>query len=329
MQFHQFGSFQAVSILLRQVQLDYGINDDLSLKYLSFSNDVPVSSSPLPDIDKFFNIGEKQNNGPDNEIRENIIIGLINQTFPSHVFQHPKWNTVNSEVQAFVKAECPVDYNKVIAEHKGKRGFSYDFDLTYYDINDEIIVSKKIEWKFNASKISDLPERINLGHPSDYIDKSFEDFSFDNSLPQICALYDEPLPDKATWFVQTHGNAPKCMESLKKKYKESGADLASQCRTISNTGIKNFLEGGVTLDVIKLNEYFMIKQTEKVYMMWKDGKIFREELSTSDILIDETAPFVTTHNTFICKSKSGNKSIKLLLRWKNGPGFAYPAFQIK
>ena len=34
MQFHQFGSFQAVSVLLRQVQLDYGLSDDLSYLYL-------------------------------------------------------------------------------------------------------------------------------------------------------------------------------------------------------------------------------------------------------------------------------------------------------
>jgi len=33
-------------------------------------------------------------------------------------------------------------------------------------------------------------------------------------------------------------------------------------------------------------------------------------------------------NGYVATSKSGNK-IKILLRWKNGNGIAFPAFQIK
>ena len=45
-------------------------------------------------------------------------------------------------------------------------------------------------------------------------------------------------------------------------------------------------------------------------------------------MIDTEIPVVKKAPYFICKNREGNQ-LKIMLRWKNGNGIAYPAFQVK
>ena len=67
-------------------------------------------------------------------------------------------------------------------------------------------------------------------------------------------------------------------------------------------------------------------QDDKNYMMYKNGKFYHEYVNLDDyrIISYEKDP---EKNRYLAKSKS-RKEIKILLRWKNGNGIAFPAFQI-
>ena len=64
----------------------------------------------------------------------------------------------------------------------------------------------------------------------------------------------------------------------------------------------------------------------KHYMLYKNKNIYLEMANTDDYII---TPYTKEPNNsrYVAKTKSGN-TIKILLRWKNGNGIAYPAFQI-
>ena len=61
-------------------------------------------------------------------------------------------------------------------------------------------------------------------------------------------------------------------------------------------------------------------------MLYKDGKIYHEVHTQDDYTIDPETIIKESPN-FLCKTVSGKK-MKILLRWKNGNGIAFPAFQI-
>ena len=59
-------------------------------------------------------------------------------------------------------------------------------------------------------------------------------------------------------------------------------------------------------------------------MLYKDGKFYKQVIEPRKYMI---VSYTKCKNRFIAKTQDGN-DIKILLRWKNGNGVAFPAFQI-
>ena len=59
-------------------------------------------------------------------------------------------------------------------------------------------------------------------------------------------------------------------------------------------------------------------------MLYKNGEIYLEKIDTKNYKI---ISYEKDTNRYIATTQKGNK-LKILLRWKNGNGIAYPAFQI-
>lgn len=62
--------------------------------------------------------------------------------------------------------------------------------------------------------------------------------------------------------------------------------------------------------------------------MWKDGTYKKQRMSDIMTQYEIMGVKKKTHNTFVVETKGG-LVLKILLRWKNGNGIAFPAFQIK
>jgi hypothetical protein len=59
-------------------------------------------------------------------------------------------------------------------------------------------------------------------------------------------------------------------------------------------------------------------------MLYSKSGFTLETVDVDDYII---VNYIKSHNRFDCYNKKG-KLIKVLLRWKNGNGIAFPAFQI-
>ena len=72
-----------------------------------------------------------------------------------------------------------------------------------------------------------------------------------------------------------------------------------------------------------MSYYLKKSQDDKIYMLFYQKKFYLEKKEDDYKIINITK----TKNQFICHTESGKK-IKILLRWKNGNGISFPAFQI-
>jgi hypothetical protein len=197
-----------------------------------------------------------------------------------------------------------------------------------------------VEFKFNAKSIDKAPQFYSPSNPSDYIvDGNYEEFYYDTFLVPYFTRQNWTIPDKTTYLSQINNNNPVCMREYKRLYAAGNASdpkgrytgdpvhiqIHNQFRQMSETSIQQFIQQ-YDLDVEKLSHTLHRKQENKQYMLYADGEFNYEKLDPDTYILDPTS-VVKTANTYQVNTANGH-TLKILLRWKNCLGVAYPAFQI-
>lgn len=300
------------------------------------------TSISYSDIGSFM-LSRKGNNDTNNKMRENIIGAIINKNIPETFYKYsPRWKMMKSNVDDYLtelikqKAEDgsipSIETAKCI--HRGGRSFHYDFTIvinTSFEFN--------VELKFNAANIKDTPQYVSPMKPSQYLSLSFEDDFYDNFLQKIANASINPLalPDREEYMKTVHGPSPACVEEFQSKYyrgckkssqysgNEDDIKFYTNALKVSKESISQFIEK-TDLDIEKLSDYLFETQKDKVYMLYKDNKFHIERVNLADYKISEYKK-LPSKAMYLATTETGNK-MKILLRWKNGNGIAYPAFQI-
>lgn len=325
-------------MLLRQVLQTY-LQNIRSLQTIPYKNE----NLCYKDIN-VFNICSKNMNDANNKKRENIIASIIDNTRIRMDVENPltkyykfsrRWNNIKDAIFNYIHNELNININKDITLiHKGGRKYNYDFE-----INSES-VKYNIELKFNANSVSKAPQFVSPYNPSKYMESSYEDYYYDNYLPKLKYLRDDlVIPDKLTYLQEINSPSPKCMKmykdiyynGCKKSSKYTGdpkdIDFYKLANKLSKESIVAFMST-TSLNINLLNEYLTSSQNTKIYMLYKNGKFHKEIVDPSKYTIVSYTVCKNKKNKFVAKTQEG-KDIKILLRWKNGNGIAFPAFQIK
>lgn len=288
----------------------------------------------------YFNISSKSDNDKYNKIRELLIISIINNNIDKEYYTLSRiWNNLKKEINSYInKLSHLLDYNKFKATIKAGRSHNYDFNIIFYKNKIEI-KTFNIEFKFNIKCIKNAPQFINLMNPSKYLTFSFEEYYYDNYLALLFTklnMYDK-MPNKTTYIKEINLIKPKCMITLQENY-YNGAKQSSKfinekkyiefyeyCNKISQTAIITYIDNiNNNLDYEILNDHLYKTQSNKIYMFLYNRKIYYEETDMNNYKIISVKK---NKNCFDCLTQNNNY-IKILLRWKNGNGIAFPAFQI-
>ena len=292
----------------------------------------------------------KNNNDINNKLRENIIGAIINNSTPENYFtvsnrwKHMK-DSINSYIDSLVKIydneqqsdqkpfeKSPIEIKNVKLSHCGGRRFNYDFIIT---INETMRFN--IELKYNSSTVDETPQFVSPMKPSQYMSSSYEEYFYDNYLPRLSELSGFSLPERKQYLKEIHTNTPLCMKDYQElyykgckqssKYTGEPADIKfyEYSKEIDNESRRTFIENN-DLNIELLSSYLQESQNGKIYMLYKDNNFKLERVNMDDykLVNYEKKP---KKYMYIATSLSGKK-IKILLRWKNGNGIAYPAFQI-
>ena len=294
-----------------------GLIESLLSLYKDFlATELTLSSDTLPnidDIEKFYSVGSKKNNKKDNDIREAIIANIINKKIPLEYYeQSDKWSNLRKEINTYIKElknQEKINEDDIQCIRRGERNNNYDFDF--------IMGSEKtlhIEFKYNADSISDIPQFVQKGKPSTFFNFSYEYFYLENYFSKLCERNNLVPPSREEYKISN--TKPPCL-----KYFEH---LKEEAESIGTDSIKEFIRVN-ELDKDKLTSYLVDSQKDKIYMFYKNGKINYYKAVQDDYVLKDVKAI--TNNSYIFETKTGKK-IKVLLRWKNGKGWALPALQI-
>jgi len=291
------------------------------------------------DIIKFTSTdSSKSENDANNKIRESIIknMNFIDDEFIMDPIYGEKWKNLKEQFNNAMSLICP-SFFKYEIKHMAGRNNNYDFLIKFFDSQSSILKEVKLEFKYNASTINETPQFVSPMKPSQYLSSSFEDYYYDNCLIQLLNLFNINVPDKAEYLKTIHSNKPKCMEAAQLLYyqgcqkssKFTQDDIAcafyEKANSLSKICISQFIEN-TDLNIEKLSHYLIESQNEKIYLLYKNDKFYVEKINSDDYLIESYVKN-PDKSRYEALTKS-QKKINILLRWKNGNGIAYPAFQI-
>lgn len=295
----------------------------------------------------------KELNDKNNKTRENIIGAIINKKVP---FRGDDWLHIEKETNNYLKELCGYKlYNNVECIHKGGRMYNYDFIFTfsYEDGSNEDFY---IELKFNVSSIDDAPQFVSPTNPSKFMihhenisfEKiSYEEYFYDKFLPKLLVAQPHAeaqtealeMPLKEEYMSKIHSNNPECMKLFQDKYyagckkssqytkKEEDIAYYKLANELSRESIRTYIENS-ELDIGLLSYYLCETQKNKRYMLYnlENRNFTLQKVEMDDYQIVSVIKNAKKYR-YECTSKSGKK-INVLLRWKNGNGIAFPAFQI-
>ena len=268
----------------------------------------------IEDISSFFEKNTKTNNDCINKLRESIIENILNDTIPKKWYSdNLQWFNVAFHLKEFVKKINKSELKEVTI--KAGRNFNYDFLFEFK--NGEI---EKIEFKNGVTDITKYPEILSVSSNSFIKGISYPDYFYDIYLTAI--TNDEP-PTKEFYLKNIHKNKVNCdfFINLKKE---------NNFKITVDESIDDYLQNYLNFDF----DAFKLKikdQIDKKFMLWKDGVFYLDFLTEGDI---DIIPEIILKggkngfNTIILNTKN-NSCYHLLLRWKNGLGILYPAWQVK
>lgn len=196
-----------------------------------------------------------------------------------------------------------------------------------------------MEFKFNASCIEEAPQFVSPIKPSQYLDNAYEQFYYSKYLSILADHYQFPMPEEDEYLKQIHSNAPKCMKAFQDLY-YSGCEASSKftnkfediefynlAKKLSKLSIISFIDN-TELNIEMLSNYLYNTQKDKIYMFYSclSKKFILPKIDINDYNIVSVIKNAQKFR-YECITKTGKK-INILLRWKNGNGIAFPAFQI-
>jgi hypothetical protein len=284
-----------------------------------------------------FNPSSKGLNDAHNKTRENIVGAIINNKIPETYYEIPEWLALEISIVTYLEGlDTSRKYTRAVCSHKGGRKFNFDFSIKVY-YEDGTQTDYNIELKFNASTIDETPQFVSPMKPSQYMSNVYEDYYYDNYLTQLAVESGLELPPREEYLKRIHTNNPKCMKPFQDLY-YMGCKQSSQytgdsahmkfyelAKKLSHESIVNFIEK-TELNIEALSEYLLTSQNNKIYMLYSGTQFIVQRPNMEDYHI-ESVTKNPEKNRYDCVSKTGVK-LNVLLRWKNGNGIAFPAFQI-
>jgi hypothetical protein len=287
----------------------------------------------VSDITTFFSSSTRSENDATNKVREGVLKLISNP--PKEYLEHPEfgnsWRIVheawNDILKKIAEEKGVPEYTSTQLEGKGGRKFNYDGIVKYYS-GTKLVGTIMIEFKKGGAKISDQPQFLSLQAKFPVFAETYDKYFYENYLDQYIAC--DPgitlaKPSREMYLKKVTGtnyNSTPFFAQIK------GRELFCQDEknAIVNQSITDYLtKYGKDIDLKCFSDKVKATQTDKVYLLWSNGKFCSDKISESE-MCDMTYHSIKNGN--VLEIKSGNTMYGLLLRWRNHKGILNPAWQI-
>lgn len=310
------------------------------------SSNIDYSVIYKPDIIKIFNERySRSSNDKMNKLRELFIKEVINNEKKfDNIFKNSKYNKkyINFKINLKKILSQFIDkkYDKIRIEIKGGRNHNNDFKVNYYK-NGKIIDTKKVEFKYGVTRITQYPEiyskyakTASIFKNKDYIEYFYNNIdNFIQKFPddiqkQLIKYKPKTLTDyKKIINDTTYKHKFQNIIYTYNKSKNDKKNLPHKRYVIE--GIKEFINN-ITINDInfdKWKEEIQTKQYGKIFLMCKNNNFTHITLDKEITIKKEMSR--RNGNTLVFETEDNKFQIYCLLRWKNHQGVSGPGWQVK
>lgn len=210
---------------------------------------------------------------------------------------------------------------------KGGRGFHYDADVMYYN-GKEMVASRMIEFKNGGTNISEQPQFLSLQAKFALFEETYDKFYYENYLDKYIACDSKITVAKPSLelYLKSVTSTNYSILPFFEQLKARELFFQKEKNAVVNASITDYLTRyGHNLNVSAFSEKVKATQSNKIYLLWRDGKFCSDTMSEAE-MSDMT--FHAIKNGNVLEVKSGSTIYGLLLRWRNHKGILNPAWQI-
>lgn len=294
----------------------------------------------------FSSFADRARNDANNRTREPLISAVINGAVPQGYQYSIVWRKFTQRLMEFLSnlfstnQHTPTGYTcRIMAG----RNHNYDFLVTATYSGGIPPVSKKVEFKFNARRITGCPQFLSV---SSKANTTYAEYFYDNCVERITTLYGINTAISRNDYLKTvHQTNYLKHEWFNTIYQleNEGDEKHKEKKRIVDDSIHTYLTDHYLADVDNLeeaiqfwNNKFRETQGDKIYMLYcpTEKKFYRDEITNRELTISAEHMGIqmgranNVHTLVFYTGENGNTSIKLLLRWRNHAGVLNPAWQI-
>lgn len=287
----------------------------------------------VSDITTFFSTSTRNDNDATNKVREKVLKlicdppkeYLDNAEFGnSWRIVHQAWNDALKKIAE--ETSVPI-YTSTQIKVRGGRKFNYDADVMYYN-GTTLVANRKIEFKNGGSNIGDLPQFLSLQAKIGIFTETYDKFWYENYLDKYIACDSSITETKPSLqlYLKNVSSTKYTITPFFAQLKTRELFFQKEKNEVVNISITDYLtKYGKQLDIKSFSDKVKATQTEKIYLLWCDGKFCSDKLSEAEM---SDMKFHSIKNGNVLEVKSGNTIYGLLLRWRNHKGILNPAWQI-
>jgi hypothetical protein len=287
----------------------------------------------VSDITTFFSTSTRNDNDATNKVREKVLKLICNP--PKEYLDHSEfgnsWRIVheawNDALKKIAQETSVPMYTSTQIKVRGGRKFNYDADVMYYN-GTTLVANRKIEFKNGGSSIGDLPQFLSLQAKIGLFSETYDKFWYENYLDKYIACdasITEAKPSLQV-YLKNVGSTKYTITPFFAQLKTRELFFQKEKNEVVNMSITDYLtKYGKQLDIKSFSEKVKATQTEKIYLLWCDGKFCTDKLSEAEM---SDITYHSIKNGNVLELKSGNTIYGLLLRWRNHKGILNPAWQI-
>jgi hypothetical protein len=286
----------------------------------------------MEQIELFYKVGKKCDNDGDNKCREDILLNILNisQDYLDDPEYGAKWREVKNGwcdvLKDLYKEKEP--YDKIDVVKMAGRGHNYDYSVIYNKDKDTILQKTCLEFKYNSLALYKLPQFLQIHENCGFLKVSYAEFYYDNYLSKhISHIPLLELIDKEVYLKNIKGVNYNCNPFFA-KLKAAEEDIATKAAIdkLVKESISEYLSKYASdIDLEPLQKRLNESQRDKVFIMWKNGKFTKDQISIGTQLEYKG---IKNKNTIVIEDVEQVQEYHLLLRWKNHKGVLNPAWQI-
>lgn len=287
----------------------------------------------VSDITTFFSTSTRNENDATNKVREKVLKLICNppKDYLENVEFGNSWRIVyeawNDALKKIAEETNVPVYTSTQIKVRGGRKFNYDADVMYYN-GTILVANRKIEFKNGGSNISDLPQFLSLQVKIGLFTETYDKFWYENYLDKYIACDSSITEVKPSLqlYLKNVTSTKYTITPFFAQLKTRELFFQKEKNEVVNASITDYLtKYGKELDIKSFSEKVKATQTDKIYLLWCNGKFCSDKLSEAE-MSDMTYHSIKNGN--VLEVKSGNTIYGLLLRWRNHKGILNPAWQI-